>query len=154
MSNNLEKSLRDRYGIDIGFDAGHCRDVVVGEHDFEYVEGLVTLQEELERLFSITPQGSFVDDPDYGLNMDWIGTSVNPEVATTLARVEIQRALEHPSFATRMQLKGLEVAWNSTEPNVLRITGTIECFGFEGVDLFSFGPYALQYLLTKGLEYS
>jgi hypothetical protein len=148
MSNNLEKSLRDRYGIDIGFDTQHCRDVVTDDADFQYAEGLVALQEELERLFTITPQGSFVDDPEYGLNTDWIGTSPNPEVATTLARVEIQRALEHPSFASRMQLRGLEVAWDSTQPNVLTANGVIECFGFEGVDLFSFGPYALQYLLN------
>lgn len=149
MLSSLESSLRHRYGIDIGFDTQHCRDVVTDEHDYEYVEGLVAIQEELERLFTITPQGSFVDDPDYGLNIDWIGTSPDPEVATTLARVEIQRALEHPSFATRITLKGLEVTWRSVEPNVLRVQGTIECFGFEGVSLFSFGPYALQYLLNK-----
>lgn len=149
MLSNLEASLRRRYGIDIGFDTQHCRDAIAGETDFEYVEGLVALQEELERLFTITPQGSFIDDPEYGLKMDWIGTSPDPEVATTLARVEIQRALEHPSFATRLSLQYLEVSWDALEPNVLRVNGTIECFGFEGVDLFSFGPYALQYLLSK-----
>ncbi len=147
MLDSLQRSLEIRYGIDLAFDTQKCRDVEVDGLDFAYARSVECLQEELERLFSLTPQGSFIDDPDYGVNIDWIGTSPNPDVAVTLARVEIQRALEHPSFSTRMQVKSLEVSWQPTEPNALRVTGTIECFGFEGFPIFSFGPYALRYLL-------
>lgn len=149
MLDSLERSLRHRYGIDIAFDAQSCRDAVADDADFVYVDGVTALQEELERLFTVTPGGSFIDDGDYGINTDWIGTSQNPEVATTLARVEILRALEHPSFATRFQVRRLEVRWNPQIPNALSVSGVLECFGFEGVPLFSFGPYAIKYLLSN-----
>ncbi|MBD2019359.1 hypothetical protein H6F43_04070 [Leptolyngbya sp. FACHB-36] len=149
---NFATHLESIFGIDLAFDASlrGSKDVAanVDNTDFLYSPSIVSLKEEIERLFNLTPRGSFLDDPDYGLDLDWIGQPLNPQVAVGLAKVECLRALTHPDFATRFRVRDLAVRWNPTEPNALRIEGLLEVYGFEEVPLVRFGPYVLEYLLN------
>lgn len=150
MSNDLQLRLDAIYGLDIGFDVRFgvrgTKDAVVNAqgNDFEYVSGIAALAQELQRLFDLTPRGSFIDDPEYGVDLDFIGTQNDPRITVGLAKVAVLRALQHPSFADRFQVRSLEVTFNPQEDTALRVNGVLEVFGFEGVDLVRFGDYGLR----------
>ena len=135
--------LEITHGIDISFDTQFglkgTKDVVATDSDFVYSFGAVALAEELQRLFDLTPRGSCVDDPEYGIDLDFIGTR-NGVAAAGLARIACLQALRHPSFASRFRVRKLDVIFSPDEPNALRINGVLQVFGFEGIELYRFGP--------------
>lgn len=152
---DIEQRLLDIYGIDLSFDARPgvqgSKDVVANGagDDFAYVPGPGALAQELQRLFDLTPVGSFIDDPTYGIDWSLIGTAIEPRVATALAKLAIVRALSHPSFEGRCRLTWVDVWWQPSEPNALRCVGVLQCFGFEGIEYVRFGPYVGQYWLRS-----
>ena len=143
---DLAQHLEERFGLDIGFDAEilGTQDVTEANSatDFQYPDGAIALKEEIERVF-ITPKGAFVDDPTYGIDLDVIGTQVDPRVTTGLARIAVLDALEHPSFADRFRVAELEVIWAPEIAFGISIFGVLEVFGFEGA-FWEFGPIALE----------
>lgn len=147
--------LEQVYGIDLSFDAQFglqgTKDVRANivNTDFVYLSGPTALAEELQRLFDLTPKGSCIDDPTYGIDLDFIGTALDPKVVTGLAKTACLEALQHPSFQSRFRVAGLEVTWNASTPDALTVLGVLELSGFEGVEYARFGPYALRYLFVK-----
>ena len=143
---DLAQRLEELFGLDIGFDAEilGTQDATEANSatDLQYPNGAIALKEEIERVF-LTPKGSFVDDPTYGIDLDVIGTQVDSRVTTGLARIAVLDALEHPSFANRFRVAELEVIWAPEVPNALSIFGVLEVFGFEGA-FWEFGPVALE----------
>jgi phage baseplate assembly protein W len=148
------QNLETIYGIDVSFDVlfglKGTKDVQANEAntDFQYVSGPQALAQELQRLFDLTPLGSCIDDPDYGIDLDFIGTPLDPGVAAGLTRIACLWALNHPSFASRFRVDSLEVSWDPNVPNALSIDGTLQLYGFEEIPLVRFGPYVLKYLLN------
>lgn len=149
---DLQRTLEERYGLDISFDAQFglrgTKDVMANQNDtdYRYVAGPVALAEELQRLFDLTPKGSFIDDPGYGIDLDFIGQPNNVGALLILTKIACLNALKHPSFATRFRVAALDVAFDPNEPNALRVVGVLECYGFESVPYWRFGPYMLRYL--------
>lgn len=145
MANTLERRLEETFGADISFDPSQGEQDVVEEFngaDYNYRIGPLAIKEEIERLF-ITPKGSFVDDPTYGIDLrELIGQQLDPRVVVGLVRFEVKRALEHPSFATRFRVRQLQAVWLPSSPNAVYVLGVIEIFGFEGA-FWQFGPTAL-----------
>jgi phage baseplate assembly protein W len=84
---DLDSTLEAIYGYDIGFDNGTgLVDADANATDFNTPMGPLALREELERLF-LTPLGSCIDDPTYGIDIDYlIGTQLDPRVSIGLAR--------------------------------------------------------------------
>lgn len=155
MAIDLEfQNLELIYGTDISFDVRFgvkgTKDVVANaaNTDFKYVVGPEALAEELQRLFDLTPLGSCIDDPSYGIDLDFIGMPLDPEVGAGLARVACLKALEHPSFASRFYVESLDVSWSPNTPNALTVEGALKLYGFEKIPLVRFGPYLLKYLLN------
>lgn len=152
---SLQAHLESIYGIDIAFDARPgvrgTKDAVpnLADSDFAYVSGPGALAQELQRLFDLTPKGSCIDDPSYGIDWDMIGTPVDPRVTVALAKAAIYQALQHPSFAGRFRVAWLDVQWRQSEPNALRCLGILECFGFEGIEYVRFGPFVAQWWLAN-----
>lgn len=150
------RNLEQTFGIDLFFDSqfGVRGTKDVGENstqtDFLYSSGPAALAEELRRLFDLTPRGSFIDDPEYGINWEFIGQPLDPRVAVGLTKIEVLRALEHPSFKSRFRVRWLDAKWKPNEPTVIRVGGLLELYGFEGVPYVRFGPYALNYLNSNG----
>lgn len=148
----LDQRLEETFGTDIGFDATQGEQDVTEEFngaDYNYQIGPQAIREEIERLF-ITPQGSLVDDPDYGIDLAAIiGQQLDPRVMVGLVRFEVKRALEHPSFRTRFRVKQLQAVWLPSAPNAVYVLGVIEIFGFEGA-FWQFGPTALA--LAQGRQ--
>lgn len=151
MVKQLDQVLQEIYGIDLSFDAQFglqgTKDVLAGDGDFAIVSGPMALAEELQRLFDLTPLGSCIDDPTYGIDLDFIGTAINPPVTCGLVKVAVLNALEHPSFAERFRVADLFVTWNPTSPNAVSVDGVLELYGFESIELVRFGPYALRFLV-------
>lgn len=149
MLDNLSEKLQNIYGVDLSFDSTiGIQEVEVDEEigDFRYVSGPAALVQEIERLFALTDEGSFVEDPSYGLNLrQLIGTAMDPRILVNLVRLRVIRALEHPSFRSRFEVGNVEAVWSSAEPGTIRVTGVIRCFGFEDLDWVSFGPFSLAY---------
>ncbi len=143
---DLDSTLEAIYGYDIGFDNGTGlvdADANANGTDFNTPMGPLALREELERLF-LTPLGSCIDDPTYGIDIDYlIGTQLDPRVSIGLARLAVLNALSHPSFASRFRIAELEATWTPEYPNAIFIYGVLECFGFSGA-AFQFGPIALE----------
>lgn len=147
MTTVLTQRLEEIFGLDIGFDGEilGTQDATIEEvtgADLNYQLGPAALKEEIERLF-ITPKGSCVDDPSYGIDLEVIGTQVNPLISTGLCRIAVLDAFEHPSFANRFQVAELEVIWTPNAPGAISIWGVLEVFGFEGT-FWQFGPVALE----------
>lgn len=141
----LTARLEETFGLDLGFDATLGQQEVVeaiSGADYNYQQGPLALKEEIERLF-ITPKGSLVDDPTYGIDLDIVGDTLYPPVAIGMARVAVIDALEHPSFRDRFRVEQLEVDWRSETPNALWVYGVLGVYGFEGA-FWQFGPTALQ----------
>lgn len=131
------------YGVDIGFDNDPgLNDASEGDQDFAYPLGPLALKEELERLF-LTPKGSCIDDPSYGIDWEVIGTTFDPRVTLGMTRLAVLQALEHPSFAKRFQVAELVTDWTPQTPGAVYVWGVLECFGFQGA-AFQFGPVALE----------
>lgn len=134
------------YGADLGYDnSPRVADVAEQQEggDFQYPDpGPLVLKEEIERLF-ITPKGSLVDDPTYGIDWEVIGTALDPRVTLGMTRLAVLNALEHPSFTSRFRVAELETDWTPETPNAIYIYGVLECFGFSGA-AFQFGPIALE----------
>jgi hypothetical protein len=133
------------YGADLGYDNDpRLSDVVENDGaDFQYPPpGPLVLAEELERLF-ITPRGSLVDNPTYGIDWEVIGTNLDPRVTLGMTRLAVLNALEHPSFASRFRVADLRTDWTPSTPNAVYVWGVLECFGFSGA-AFQFGPIALE----------
>lgn len=144
---DLTQTLEETFGLDIGFDGEILGTQSVEEDeisgaDLNYQLGPAALKEEIERLF-ITPKGSCVDDLTYGIDLDIVGTQIDPRVTTGLCKLAVLDALEHPSFADRFRVTELEVIWTPNAPNAISIWGVIEVFGFEGL-FWQFGPVALE----------
>lgn len=150
MNNQLLTTLETIHGIDISFSVRTgvqgSKDVLSTGADFRYSPSLVALCEELQRLFDLTPVGSFIDDPTYGIKWN-IGEALDPRVHVALTRLACLRALRHPSFISRFQVKRLDAWWDSESPNAIYVKGTLEVYGFENIQLLNFGPFALKYLL-------
>jgi hypothetical protein len=133
------------YGDDIAYDNDpRSGDVTEGEDpDFVYPPpGPLVLKEEIERLF-LTPKGSLVDDPTYGVDWEVIGTAFDPRISLGMTRLAALNALQHPSFASRFRVAELETDWTPETPNAIYVWGVLECFGFSGA-AFQFGPIALE----------
>jgi hypothetical protein len=133
------------FGSDIAFDASPgLTDAIASstETDLAYRVGVLSLREEIERLF-MTPKGSFVDDPTYGIDWGLIGTNFDPRVSLGMARLAALNALQHPSFNTRFRVRQLETDYSFQTPNAIYVYGLLEVFGFSGA-AFQFGPIALQ----------
>ncbi|MEO0376645.1 MAG: hypothetical protein AAF329_18900 [Cyanobacteria bacterium P01_A01_bin.17] len=128
----VEQRLLEIHGIDISFDAATVgpQDVISLETDFEYAEGLEALVQEVYRIF-ITPLGSLVDDPGYGIDLSMIGMANDPRVTIGLTRVAFLNALQHRSFENRFQVARLDVEFSQNQPNALTVTGFLEVFGYE-----------------------
>lgn len=147
----LTQVLEETFGLDIGFDGEVLGTQSVEEDeisgaDLNYQLGPSALKEEIERLF-ITPKGSCVDDLTYGIDLDIVGTQVDPQVSAGLCKLAVLDALEHPSLVNRFRVAELEVIWVPNAPNALSIWGVLEIFGFEG-SFWQFGPVALE--LVRG----
>jgi hypothetical protein len=150
LNKELLTTLETVHGIDLSFSVHTgvrgSKDVLYTDSDFRYSPSLVALCEELQRLFDLTPIGSFIDDPTYGI--DWnIGEALDPRVHVALTRLACLRALQHPSFKSRLQVKKMDAWWDSNSPNAIFVKGTLEVYGFENIQFLNFGPYALKYLL-------
>lgn len=146
MTEALTQRLEETFGLDIGFDGEilGTQDATENERsaaDLQYQQGPIALKEEIERLF-ITPKGSCVDDLTYGIDLDQVGTQIDPRITTGLVRLAVLDGLEHPSFSGRFRVAELEVIWTPNAPNAISIWGVLEVFGFEG-DFWQFGPVAL-----------
>ncbi|MCD8487904.1 MAG: hypothetical protein LRZ84_14500 [Desertifilum sp.] len=124
--------LESLFGIDIGFDlptgkaaTQGTKDVIanVEDTDYKYVKGIVALSEELQRLFDLTPKGSFIDDPTYGIDWEFIGSPADPRAMCGITKVAVYQALNHPSFRERFRVKALDVRWKPETPNVLYVRG-------------------------------
>lgn len=135
-----DQLLRNIYGIDIGFDHVETKDTRTNQmgDDFEYVGEEQALAEELYRLFDLTPKGSFFDDPSYGVDWEWIGRPVELPVMLTLTKLEVMRALKHPSFRDRFKVLRLDCVWTAEQPNAIYLRGILGLFGFEALDAFEF----------------
>lgn len=145
MSDPITARLEETFGLDLGFDATlGAQDVVeaISGADYNYQQGPIALKEEIERLF-ITPKGSCVDDPTYGIDLSMIGETIFPPVTCGMVRVAVLDALEHPSFRGRFQVEELEVGWSPDSPGAVVVYGVLGVFGFAGV-FWQFGPVALQ----------
>ena len=151
--NPILLQLESTFGIDLAFDVATgvqgTKDVLENNSgdDFAYVGTTEALAQELQRLFDLTPVGSFIDDPTYGIDWGFIGDRNDPRITIPLARVAIMRALEHPSFASRFRVKRLDVWFEPQTPNALWCRGVLEVFGFDGVQLSQWGPVALRWLM-------
>jgi hypothetical protein len=87
----LTERLEETFGLDMGFDATLGQQEVVeaiSGADYNYQQGPLALKEEIERLF-ITPKGSLVDDPTYGIDLDIVGDLLIPPIAIGMARVAV-----------------------------------------------------------------
>ena len=155
----LPTEIESIFGIDIAFDVTTgvqgTKDVLSNgaefpdaspSTDFRYVSGTVALAQELQRLFDLTPLGSLIDAPEYGIDWSFIGDRNDPRITIPLARVAIRRALEHPSFRDRFRVHSLRVWFDDGTPNALWCRGILEVFGFEGVQYAQWGPTALRWL--------
>lgn len=132
------RALLETHGIDLFYDG-----TLSGSRDIQPKTALhvLALKQELERLFNFTPKGSFIDDPEYGVDLQrLIGTRLDPRVSVADAYLEAKRALEHPSFRDRFRIAFLDTIWIPTQPNVIRILGILEVFGFES-SYVQIGPY-------------
>jgi hypothetical protein len=139
----LDPLLEAIYGIDIGFDNDfQTNDATDADTDLAYPVGPLALAQEIERLF-LTPKGSCIDDPSYGIDWEVIGTTLDPRVTLGMARLAALQALEHPSFTTRFRVAELVADWTPQTPGAIYIWGVLECFGFKGA-AFQFGPIALE----------
>lgn len=143
--------LETVYGIDLSFDAHFGRrgtkDVVANGPDLAWTFGPAALAQELQRLFDLTPRGAFVDDVGYGIDWSAIGSrGLKPAIAIT--KLEVIRALQHPSFRDRCKLIYLDVFWRPETPTAIWINGVIELRGFADVPQVQFGPYGLNILTT------
>jgi len=141
----MADAIESLFGSDVSFDASPgLTDVLPNAQntDFLYQEGVLALREEIERLF-MTPRGSFVDDPTYGIDWQLIGTNFDPRVSLGMARLAALNALRHPSFRTRFRVRQLETDWSFQTPNAIYVYGVLEVFGFRGA-AFQFGPIALE----------
>lgn len=151
MDKGLLTTLECLHGVDIAFDVSTgvrgTKDVKFTENDFVYSSGPVALAEELQRLFDLTPRGSLIDDPSYGIDWEWIGKQADPDIACAMTRLAVIRALSHPDFRSRFRIHRVDCEWRQEDPNVLRVKGMLEVYGFESIGMFEFGPYALQWLL-------
>jgi hypothetical protein len=94
--------------------------------DIRYTDGAYQLAEELRRLFDFTPKGSLIDDPTYGVDFGFLGTTQDPKVAIALAKLACYNALLHPSFRDRFTIKSLDVQWYPSTPNALYVVGNLE----------------------------
>lgn len=133
------------HGTDLAYDGDlfGLQDVLTAstDVDFAYSVGVQALKEEIERLF-LTPKGSCVDDPTYGIDLNLVGTAITDlRVTIGMARVAVLDALEHPSFATRFRVASLDVDWAPSTPNALWIIGRLEVFN---AGVLEFGPYSLE----------
>jgi hypothetical protein len=157
MNNDFLTNLESTYGIDLAFDVitgvQGTKDVLDNRqfqadpsNDFRYTRGTEALAQELQRLFDLTPIGSLIDDPGYGIDWGFIGDRNDPTITIPLARVAIRKALEHPSFSSRFRVASLEVWFDVETPNALWSKGILECFGFSGVQHAQWGPLALRWL--------
>lgn len=142
--NELTTTLENIYGIDLSFDALRIKDLPADPTDFQYVSGVQCLAQELQRLFDLTPLGSCIDDPTYGIDWDFIGTPNDPRITVGLAKVAILRGLQHPSFDGRLKVRSLSVEFSPSEPNALRVSGVLDCYGFESVQLARFNAYVIR----------
>ncbi|GEM_PF-7004385 len=149
--NKQQQILESIHGIDLSFDARFgvqgSKDVVpnFAGNDFAYAAGPVSLAQELQRLFDLTPVGSFIDDPTYGINLHpFIGKRLNPPVAIALCKTEVLRALKHPHFLSRFRVRSLNVLWNPEVSRALEVRGVLEVYGFSNVAYVQFGPYMIR----------
>jgi hypothetical protein len=153
MDEALLSQLEQIHGIDISFDVKTgvqgTKDVRHTDRDFIYSPSIVALCEELQRLFDLTPKGSLIDDPDYGIDFSFIGQQLDPRVTSALVRLAVLQTLQHSGFRDRFRVNSVDAYWQSEDPNVIRVVGTLEVYGYEDVGLLSFGPYALNNLLLS-----
>ncbi|MBT9316280.1 hypothetical protein [Leptothoe spongobia] len=132
MSSLIEQRLEEIHGLDLAFDAATNgpQDVLFLETDFEYATGLNALVQEIYRIF-LTPLGSLVDDPGYGIDLSMIGQANDPRITIGLTRVAFLNALQHSSFQNRFTVAQLDVEYSQNQPNALSVTGRLEVNGFE-----------------------
>lgn len=133
------------YGLDIAFDLGFQpssrKDIFESPDgdDVATIMGEAALAQELQRMFDLTPIGSFVDDPSYGCDWGVIGTSMmNVQIAIATTRIGVLRALSHPSFKERFKVRSLVCTWNPSEPGTIRVNGVLRLLG-QNTGLYSFG---------------
>lgn len=141
----MADAIESLFGSDISFDASPgLTDALANTQgtDLAYQVGVLALREEIERLF-MTPKGSLVDDPTYGIDWGLIGTNFDPRVSLGMARLAALNALQHPSFRTRFRVRQLETDWSFQTPNAIYVYGVLEVFGFRGA-AFQFGAIALE----------
>ena len=147
MDIEFDTHLESIHGIDIAFVNG---DVIANRdnNDFEYAPHIVSLQQELQRLFDRTPVGSCLGDETdlaYGIDWDFVGTALDPVVSLALAKTAILQGLQHSSFKDRFEVQDLDVTWDPANPNALSVAGILGVFGFEGIELARFGPWVINY---------
>lgn len=138
MVDTLHRPL-EIHGSDIAFDAATNgpQDVIVSETDFEYADAVEALIDEIYRIF-ITPVGSFVDDPTYGIDLSMLGMANDLRVTIGLTRVAFLNALQHRSFQGRFTVARLDVEYDQNQPNALSVTGLLEVAGYDAIE-FSYG---------------
>lgn len=135
------RDLLETHGLDFFYDGS-----LSGDRDLQPNAALhlLALKQELERLFNFTPKGSFIDDPEYGIDLQkLIGSRIDPRVSVADTYIEAKRALEHPSFRDRFRIAFLDAIWIPTQPNVVRILGILEVFGFDN-NYVQIGPYLMN----------
>lgn len=152
----FQVQLQEIYGIDLYFDLGMglkgTKDCVANQDntDLIYVNGVQALAQEIQRMFDLTPKGSCLGDGEdlaYGIDWDFVGQPNNPDVMVGLVKAVAIQALQHPSFAGRLQVAAMEASYDPTQPNAISLAGVLEVKGFEGIEFWRFGPMSIRYLL-------
>lgn len=124
------------YGIDLDHDGSFApdaiRDVASTEAgDPQWLSGLIVLQQELERLFHLTPKGSLVDDPTYGINWPIGEPILDVQAKVGLVQSAVGEALRHPSFRERFSVRACRGFWLPSTPTSIYVIIELELFHFQ-----------------------